>query len=61
MRMAVIGVGAIGGTLSALLDRAGNTVVVTARGENLQAIQRDGIQLTGAWGEHRAQVQQLST
>lgn len=56
MHIAVIGAGAIGGTLAALLNRVGHTVEVTARGENLQAIQRDGIQLTGAWGDHRAQV-----
>lgn len=56
MRIAVIGAGAIGGTLAALLDRAGHRVVVVARGENLQAIRRDGIHLTGAWGDHQAQV-----
>ena len=35
MRIAVIGAGAVGGTLAALLARAGHEVEVTARGENL--------------------------
>ncbi|AMM33795.1 2-dehydropantoate 2-reductase [Sinomonas atrocyanea] len=56
MDVAVIGAGAIGGTLAALLDRAGHRVEVTARGERLAAIAADGIRLTGRWGEHRARV-----
>ncbi|MCU1546138.1 MAG: 2-dehydropantoate 2-reductase, partial [Homoserinimonas sp.] len=46
----------MGGTMAALLDRAGHEVEVTARGQNLAAIQRDGLRLTGAWGEHTARV-----
>lgn len=56
MRIGVIGAGAVGGVLAALLDRAGHEVAVTARGAHLEAIQRGGIHLSGAWGEHRAQV-----
>ncbi|MEY2847489.1 MAG: hypothetical protein RI885_154 [Actinomycetota bacterium] len=56
MRIAVIGAGAVGGTLAALLDRAGHKVVVTARGEHLAAIMLDGLQLAGAWGSHTARV-----
>lgn len=56
MDVAVIGAGAIGGTIAALLDRAGHRVEVTARGVHLEAIQRGGIQLSGAWGEHTALV-----
>ena len=52
MRIGVIGAGAVGGAIAALLDRAGHDVVVTARGEHLATIQRDGITLDGAWGEH---------
>lgn len=56
MRIAVLGAGAVGGTLAALLHRAGHEVDVTARGEHLRAIQEHGIRLTGAWGEHTATV-----
>jgi 2-dehydropantoate 2-reductase len=56
MRVAVIGAGAVGGTLAALLHRAGHEVDVTARGENLRALQEQGLQLSGAWGTHAASV-----
>lgn len=56
MRVAVIGAGAIGGALAALLARAGHDVEVTARGANLAAIRAGGIRLVGAWGEYTATV-----
>jgi 2-dehydropantoate 2-reductase len=56
VRIAVIGAGAIGGTIAALLDRQGHDVEVTARGDHLEAIQACGIQLSGGWGEHIALV-----
>jgi 2-dehydropantoate 2-reductase len=52
----VLGAGAVGGTLAALLARAGHEVEVTARGENLDAIREHGIRLTGGYGEYTAQV-----
>jgi 2-dehydropantoate 2-reductase len=61
MRVAVIGAGAVGGTLAALLDRAGHDVEVTARGENLAAITRHGLRLDGGWGEHVARVEAHET
>lgn len=57
MRVAVIGAGAVGGTIAALLDRAGHEVEVTARGEHLAALRRDGLSLAGEWGDHLAQVE----
>ncbi|MEV8214811.1 2-dehydropantoate 2-reductase [Leifsonia sp. NPDC077715] len=54
MRIGVIGTGAIGGTIAALLDRVGHLVEVTARGEQLAAIRADGLRLDGAWGTHTA-------
>lgn len=56
MRIAVLGAGAVGGTLAALLARAGHDVEVTARGENLEAIRRDGIRLEGGFGTYHAKV-----
>ena len=61
MRVAVIGAGAVGGTLAALLDRAGHDVEVTARGENLAAIKADGLRLDGGFGEHVARVEAHET
>lgn len=59
MRVGVIGAGAVGGTLAALLDRAGHEVTVTARGEHLAAIRSQGLRLDGAWGSHVARVDAL--
>lgn len=56
MRIGVVGAGAVGGAIAALLSRAGHEVEVTARGEHLEAIQEHGILLSGAWGDYRAQV-----
>ena len=61
MRVAVIGAGAVGGTLAALLDRAGHQVEVTARGDNLAAIQANGLRLDGGFGEHLARVRAAET
>ncbi len=56
MRVGVIGAGAVGGTIAALLDRGGHDVEVTARGVNLETIRATGIRLDGAWGEYVAIV-----
>ena len=56
MRVGVIGAGAVGGTLAALLARGGHDVEVTARGAHLAMIRADGIRLSGAWGNWVAHV-----
>jgi 2-dehydropantoate 2-reductase len=56
MRIGVIGAGAIGGAISALLAKAGHEVEVTARGQNLKVIASGGIRLTGGWGTFTAEV-----
>jgi 2-dehydropantoate 2-reductase len=56
MKVAVVGAGAVGGLLAALLDRAGHDVEVTARGEHLAAIRAHGIVLDGGFGTHLARV-----
>jgi 2-dehydropantoate 2-reductase len=45
MRVAVLGAGAIGGVIAAWMARAGHEVSVTARGDHLKAICRDGLTL----------------
>jgi 2-dehydropantoate 2-reductase len=54
MRIAVIGAGAIGGTIAALLDRAGHDVTITARGAQLEVIRASGLRISGGWGEYTA-------
>lgn len=61
MRVAVIGAGAVGGLLAALLDRAGHDVEVTARGAHLDAIRAAGIVLDGGYGSHVARVTAAET
>ncbi|WP_213814044.1 ketopantoate reductase family protein [Glaciihabitans sp. dw_435] len=56
MRVGVIGAGAVGGTMAALLARAGHNVEVTARGDHLAAIRSTGLHLSGIWGEYTARV-----
>jgi 2-dehydropantoate 2-reductase len=55
-RIAVLGAGAVGGTLAALLARAGHDLEVTARGAHLDAIRAGGLRLSGGWGAHAAAV-----
>lgn len=52
MRIAVLAAGAVGGTLAALLARAGHELEVTARGEHLDAIRAAGLRLSGGYGEY---------
>ncbi|WP_165069556.1 ketopantoate reductase family protein [Marisediminicola senii] len=56
MRVAVIGAGAVGGTIAALLARAGHDVEATARGEHLAAMRADGLRLRGAYGDYTARI-----
>jgi len=56
VRIGVLGAGAVGGTIAALLERAGHEVDVTARGPHLRAVQDRGLRLVGGYGEHVARV-----
>lgn len=58
-RIAVIGAGAIGGTIAARLDAVGHDVTVTARGAHLAAIREHGLRLKGGLGTHTARVRAL--
>jgi len=61
MRIGIIGAGAIGGSLGALLARGGHEVQFAARGEHLAAIRERGLRLTGAFGEFTARVEAAET
>ena len=56
MRIAVLGAGAVGGYFGAVLARAGNPVVMIARGENLEAMQQHGLRVQSHWGKFEAPV-----
>ncbi|MGY6498507.1 MAG: ketopantoate reductase family protein, partial [Microcella sp.] len=60
MRVTVIGAGAVGGLLAALLHRAGHEVTVVARGEHAAAIAANGLRVDGGWGAWDAPVQLMS-
>jgi 2-dehydropantoate 2-reductase len=49
-RIAIIGAGAIGSALGALLHRAGRKVTLIGRPEQVGAIRRDGLRVDGALG-----------
>ena len=57
MRIAVLGAGAVGGTLAALLAHHGHQVEVTARGEQLTALRMQGLRLEGGWGTFAVRVE----
>ena len=48
MRIAVVGAGGVGGYFGAKLARAGESVVMLARGPHLDAIRRDGLRVRSA-------------
>ena len=57
MRIAVIGAGAVGSTLGALLSRCGNEVTLIARPEHSAAIRAQGLHVDDGRGELTAAVE----
>lgn len=60
-KVTVIGAGAIGGWLGALLAQAGAQVSAVARGQTLATLQRDGLTLRSADGEQSVPVQAVAS
>lgn len=56
MRFVVFGAGAIGGVVGARLFESGYEVTLVARGDHLNAIQRDGLRLHDAHGDRRLRI-----
>ena len=56
MRIAIVGAGAVGGYFGGLLARAGNEVILLARGEHLDAIGRNGLEIRSTWGNFNVPV-----
>jgi 2-dehydropantoate 2-reductase len=62
MRIAIVGAGGVGGYFGAKLARAGESVVMLARGAHLDAIVRDGLRVCSAVdGEFTAKVDALAS
>jgi len=57
----VIGAGAVGSALGALLHRAGQNVVLVARPAHIAAIRQDGLQVDGDMGDFIAPVEAIET
>lgn len=56
MRIAVIGAGAVGSVLGALLSREGHDIVLIGRAAHVEAIQTGGLQIDGCLGSFTAPV-----
>jgi 2-dehydropantoate 2-reductase len=52
-RVLVAGAGALGGVFGAFLARAGHPVTLLGRPAVIDAVRRNGLAVTGLWGEHR--------
>jgi 2-dehydropantoate 2-reductase len=62
MRIAVVGAGGVGGYFGAKLARAGESVVVLARGAHLDAIRRNGLRVRSAIdGDFTAKVEAVDS
>ncbi len=57
IRIAVIGAGAVGSALGALLHRAGQKVVLIARPDHVAAIRKNGLQVDGHMGSFNVSVE----
>jgi len=53
VRFLVLGAGAIGSVFGGFLRRAGHDVVLVGRRPHIEAIAREGLKISGIWGEHR--------
>jgi 2-dehydropantoate 2-reductase len=52
-RVLIAGAGALGSVFGAFLARAGHPVTLLGRPPVIEAVRRDGLQVTGLWGTHR--------
>ena len=60
-RIAVIGAGAVGSALGALLHRAGQNIVLIARPAHIAAIRQHGLQVDGDTGNFITPVEAAET
>jgi 2-dehydropantoate 2-reductase len=60
MKIAIVGVGGVGGYFAAVLARAGYPVSVLARGPHLEAIRKDGLRILSPKGDFTTPVAKAS-
>ena len=60
MRIAVFGTGGVGGYFGGRLAQAGEEVIFIARGNHLQAMRRDGLQVDSINGDFKIQPVQAT-
>lgn len=60
MRILIFGAGAIGSVLGGFLAKAGHDVTLLGRSWHLDVIEREGLVLSGLWGEHRIRARAVS-
>ena len=56
MKFAIVGAGAIGAFVGAMLARAGEDVILIARGPHLRAMQEHGVRVRGEIGDFQVEV-----
>ncbi|MGD0153242.1 MAG: ketopantoate reductase family protein [Thermacetogeniaceae bacterium] len=61
MKVLVVGLGALGTVFSCLLKERGHHVAGLDREPVIAAVRQQGLQVTGIWGEHAAQLDELAT
>jgi len=52
MRFLVMGAGSIGSVVGGFLHGGGHQVYMVGKGPHIQAVAREGLNITGIWGEH---------
>ena len=60
MTIAIIGAGAIGSVVAAYLAKAGESVTLIGRKDQVEAIQKNGLRVAGARGEEIFSVRALT-
>ena len=56
MRVLIVGAGAIGSVLGGFLAKAGHDVTLLGRAWHLETVKRQGLRITGLWGEHTVRM-----
>ena len=61
MRILVLGAGAVGSVLGGFLAKAGHDVTLLGRAWHLDVVRRQGLRISGLWGEHRVKRFAIAT
>ncbi len=61
MRVLVMGAGALGSAIGGFLANAGHAVALVGRPAHMGAIARQGLRITGIWGDHRVRTLTAAT